>query len=77
VPYNALQTIKDGKGKWWEGMDTVDLYGPIHDKKDPLHSPIANQFIWRVDDAITKYHPDLIYFDKHAGDSQPDLGVRI
>jgi alpha-L-fucosidase len=77
VPYDALQTIKDGKGKWWEGMDPVDLYGPIHDKKDPLHSPFANQFMWRVDDAITKYHPDLIYFDEHAGDSQTDLGVRM
>lgn len=77
VPYDALQTIRDGKGKWWEGMDPVDLYGPKHDKKDPLHSPFANQFMWRVDDAITKYHPDMIYFDEHAGDSQMDLGVNM
>ncbi len=77
VPYDALQTILDGKGKWWEGMDPVDLYGPVHDKKDPLHSPFANQFMWRVDDAITKYHPDVIYFDEHAGDSQVDLGVHM
>ncbi len=77
VPYDALQTILDGKGKWWEGMDPVDLYGPIHDIKDPLHSPFANQFMWRVDDAITKYHPDVIYFDEHAGDSQVDLGVHM
>jgi alpha-L-fucosidase len=77
VPYDALQTILDGKGKWWEGMDPVDLYGPTHDANDPLHSPFANQFMWRVDDAITKYHPDMIYFDEHAGDSQIDLGVRM
>jgi alpha-L-fucosidase len=77
VPYDALQTILDGKGKWWEGMDPVDLYGPVHDDKDPLHSPFANQFMWRVDDAITKYHPDVIYFDEHAGDSQVDLGVHM
>ena len=77
VPYDALQTIKDGTGKWWDGMDPVDLYGPIHDKKDPLHSPFANQFMWRIDDAITKYHPDMIYFDEHAGDSQWDLGVNM
>ena len=77
VPYDALQTILDGKGKWWEGMDPVDLYGPVHDIKDPLHSPFANQFMWRVDDAITKYHPDMIYFDEHAGDSQIDLGVHM
>jgi len=77
VTYDALQTIKDGKGKWWEGMDPVDLYGPIHTKEDPLHSPFANQFMWRIDDAITKYHPDIIYFDEHAGDSQIDLGVHM
>jgi len=77
VPYDALQTIADGKGKWWEGMDPVDLYGPVHDKSNPLNSPFANQFMWRVDDAISKYHPDLIYFDEHAGDSQVDLGVHM
>ncbi|WP_243348380.1 alpha-L-fucosidase [Parabacteroides sp. FAFU027] len=77
VPYDALQTILDGKGTWWEGMDPVDLYGSKHDKKDPLLSPYANQFMWRVDDAITKYHPDMIYFDEHAGDSQTDLGVKM
>lgn len=77
VPYDALHTILDGKGKWWEGMDPVDLYGPAHDIKDPLLSPFTNQFMWRVDDAINKYHPDLIYFDEHAGDSQIDLGVNM
>jgi alpha-L-fucosidase len=78
VPYDGLQTIADGKGKWWEGFDPVDLYGPVHSSKDdPLHSPFANQFMWRVDDAITKYHPDVIYFDEHAGDSQVDLGMHM
>ncbi len=33
--------------------------------------------MWRVDDAITKYHPDVIYFDEHAGDSQVDMGVHM
>ena len=77
VPYDALQTIRDGKGEWWEGMDPADLYGPRHTAEDPLHSPFANQFMWRVDDAITRYHPDVIYFDEHAGDSQVDLGVHM
>ncbi|MGA2544399.1 MAG: alpha-L-fucosidase [Verrucomicrobiota bacterium] len=85
VPYDALQTILDGKGKWWEGMDPVDLYGPPHTiargprrpENDPLLSPFANQFMWRVDDAVTKYHPDVIYFDEHAGDSQMDVGVHM
>jgi alpha-L-fucosidase len=77
VPYDALQTILDGKGKWWEGLDPVDLYGPVHEKNDPLNSPFANQFMWRVDDAITKYHPDVIYFDEAAGDTLMDLGVKM
>lgn len=77
IPYDALQTIADGKGKWWEGMDPVDLYGPKHGKADPLHSPFSNQFMWRVDDAISKYHPDVIYFDEHAGNSIIDLGVKM
>ena len=79
VPYDALQTILDGKGKWWEGMDPVDLYGPVHNKKDPLNSPFANQFMWRMDDAITKYHPDVIYFDeacrRFAGGSGREHGT--
>ena len=33
--------------------------------------------MWRVDDAIRKYQPDMIYFDDHAGDSQMDLGVNM
>ena len=58
-------------------MDPVDLYGPAHTREDPLNSPFSNQFMWRIDDAISKYHPDLIYFDEHAGDSQVDLGVHM
>ena len=86
VPYDALQTVLDGEGEWWEGMDPADLYGTPHTMErneprrpgnDPLLSPFANQFMWRVDDAITKYHPDLIYFDEHAGDSQVDIGVHM
>jgi alpha-L-fucosidase len=78
VPYDGLNTIADGKGKWWNGYDPVDLYGPAHTAKDdPLRSPFANQFMWRIDDAITKYHPDVIYFDEHGGDSQVDLGVHM
>ena len=78
VPYDALQTILDGKGKWWEGMDPVDLYGYKHASSDvSTTSPYATQFMYRVDEAIDKYHPDVVYFDDHAGDSQVDLGVHM
>jgi alpha-L-fucosidase len=75
VPYDGMLTIADGKGKWWEGMDPVDLNGPPHGPLEPsLSSPFANQFMWRLDDAITKYHPDLVYLDDSAGDSIRELG---
>ena len=78
VPYDALLTEEDGKGKWWEGLDPVDLYGPEHhDGRNSLETPFADQFMYRVDDAIRKYHPDMIYFDDHAGDSQVDLGINM
>ncbi len=83
VPYDALLTKADGykpntdgTDKWWKGMDPQDLYGPVHHNgRNSLDSPFANQFMWRVNDAIRKYQPDMIYFDDHAGDSQVDLGI--
>jgi alpha-L-fucosidase len=80
-PYDALQTILDGKGKWWAGMDPVDLYGYKHttdcSSNQCNNSPYGTQFLYRVDEAIDKYHPDVVYFDDHAGDSQVDLGVHM
>ena len=78
VPYDAYLTKEDGKGKWWEGLDPRDLYGPEHQNgRNSLDTPFANQFMWRLDDAIRKYQPDMIYFDDHAGDSQIDLGINM
>ena len=85
VPYDAMLTKADGyklnadgTEKWWKGMDPQDLYGPVHyNGRNSLESPFANQFMWRVDDAIRKYQPDMIYFDDHAGDSQEDLGINM
>ena len=85
VPYDAMLTKEDGytpnadgSDKWWKGMDPQDLYGPVHhDGRNSLESAYANQFMWRVDDAIRKYQPDMIYFDDHAGDSQIDLGINM
>lgn len=30
VPYDGTQTIEDGKGTWWEGLDPQDLYAQNH-----------------------------------------------
>ncbi len=80
-PYDALLTTADGKGKWWEGMNPADLYGPKHStdcsNNACNNSAYGTQFMYRVDDAINKYHPDVVYFDDHAGDSQVDLGVHM
>jgi len=80
-PYDAMQTVLDGKGKWWEGLDPAALYGYQH-KTDCSNnscntSPYGTQFMYRVDDAIEKYHPDLVYFDELAGSGVIDLGVNM
>ncbi|MBN1608037.1 MAG: alpha-L-fucosidase, partial [Polyangiaceae bacterium] len=80
-PFDALLTKADGQGQWWEGLDPVDLYGPKHSgdcaNQSCNNSAFGTQFMYRVDDAINKYHPDVVYFDDHAGDSQVDLGVHM
>jgi alpha-L-fucosidase len=80
-PFDALQTLADGKGKWWEGMNPADLYGPKHStdcsNNSCNNSAYGTQFLYRVDEAICKYRPDVVYFDDHAGDSQVDLGVHM
>jgi alpha-L-fucosidase-like protein len=59
-------------------MDPVDLYGYMHASSDTsTTSPYATQFMYRVNDAIDKFHPDVVYFDDHVGDSQVDLGVHM
>jgi len=79
--YDAMQTVLDGKGKWWEGLDPAALYGYQH-KTDCSNnscntSPYGTQFEYRVNDAIEKYHPDVVYFDELAGDGIVDLGVTM
>ncbi|MES1183593.1 MAG: alpha-L-fucosidase [Myxococcales bacterium] len=80
-PFDALQTTADGKGKWWEGMNPADLYGAKHttdcSNNSCNNSAYGTQFMYRVDEAICKYRPDVVYFDDHAGDSQVDLGVHM
>ena len=75
-PGDGTLTLEDGKGKWWEGLDPKDLYGPVHDiNDDPLESPFANQFLNRVND-LMKYRPDLVCFDESVGNLR-DLGARM
>ena len=81
VPYDGVQTIADGKGKWWDGLDPQILNGKPHRKNTPCPE-FTRQFLLRVQDVIDRYDPDLLYFDDNAqfdfdagGRWAPDLGV--
>ena len=68
VPYDGNLTKADGKGKWWEGLDPRDLYGPPRTATESLRddqAPAAFVANWksRVLDVVDRYHPDLLYFD--------------
>ena len=52
----------------------MDLNGPVHTgpgyhPKDT--DPYVRQFYWRVDDLITKYKPDILYFDDSINPTNP------
>jgi alpha-L-fucosidase len=81
VPYDGLQTIADGKGKWWDGMDPQLLNGRPHAKNTPCPE-FVQQFLLRVQDVIDSYSPDILNFDDGAqfvfddgGQWAPDLKV--
>jgi alpha-L-fucosidase len=65
VPYDGMQTIADGKGKWWEGMDPQMINGKPHLKGSPCPE-FVQQFLRRVQDVIDHYNPDILNFDDGA-----------
>jgi alpha-L-fucosidase len=61
VPYDGMQTIADGKGKWWEGMDPQMINGKPHLKNSPCPE-FVQQFLLRVQDVIDQVqsrHPQF------------------
>lgn len=81
VPYDGMQTIADGKGKWWEGKDPRKLNGTPHAKNTPCPE-FVQWFLLCVQDLIDSYSPDILNFDDGAqfnfdagGPAAPDLGV--
>jgi alpha-L-fucosidase len=81
VPYDGVQTIADGKGKWWDGMNPQMINGKPHQKNSPCPE-FVQQFLLRVQDVIDRYGPDILCFDDNAqfdfdkgGRFAPDLGV--
>lgn len=77
ISYDArVLTKEDGKGKWWEGYDPQDLYVQKHSVGRPSGTDwewqegtsvpsqeFFDNFFDRTADMISKYSPDLIYFD--------------
>ena len=81
VPYDGVQTKADGRGKWWDGYDPVDIYGPVlkpggwraQDKAD--NERYHNAWLNRTLELVNKYHLDLLYFD--SGIPMGDLGMKV
>ncbi|WP_372938156.1 alpha-L-fucosidase, partial [Seonamhaeicola sp.] len=64
VPYDARLTKADGKGKWWEGLDPKDLYGPAPEDRTPeIIEDIKKNWLKRHIELVDKYKPDLLYND--------------
>ena len=64
VPYDGHLTKADGKGKWWEGLDPKDLYGPAPEDRTPeIIEDIKKNWLKRHLELVTKYKPDLLYND--------------
>ncbi|MGA2617313.1 MAG: alpha-L-fucosidase [Thermoguttaceae bacterium] len=64
VPYDGILLKAAGRGKWWEGYDPAELYGP-HGAARTAEARQAYIDKWfnRTRDLIDKYDPDLLYFD--------------
>jgi alpha-L-fucosidase len=62
VPYDGKLTKKDGKGKWWEGLDPQELYAQNHalSKESTDNAVIHAQWDWGAGVSV----PDKAYCEK-------------
>ena len=81
VPYDGNLTKAEGQGKWWDGLDPAELYGPAGKGRTPAAREAYNlKFFNRTMDLVNKYQPDLLYFDDGVLplNNQPgDYGLKI
>ena len=76
VRYDGWLTKADGKGTWWEGLDPADLYSPPHEgESGPAFTQFVENWRLRTTELITRYEPDLIYFDGGLPFGDVGLGV--
>lgn len=69
IPFDGLLTRADGKGKWWEGLDPVDFYGPVQDNSAFLD----RQWYLRSIELIRNYQPDIWWQDGNFHNLQPEM----
>ncbi len=78
VPYDGALTLADGKGKWWEGLDPAELYGPHGAARtEKAWKAYCDKYVNRVLDLVTKYKPDLVYFDDAGLPMGDEYGLTI
>ncbi|TKG88742.1 alpha-L-fucosidase [Puteibacter caeruleilacunae] len=69
IPYDVVSASKKtGKGKWWEGYDPYELYGPPHEPGTngaPPTEEFMLKFYNRFKDVVSKYELDYLYWDSH------------
>ncbi|MDZ8119916.1 alpha-L-fucosidase [Pontiella agarivorans] len=76
IPYDGHMTKEDGKGKWWDGYDPRDLYGPPRQWNTPPNQTYLDTFFLRTRELIDKYDPSLLYFDDKQAPLE-NVGLRI
>lgn len=59
IPFDGLQTKADGAGKWWNGLDPVDFYGPQQGNREFLN----RQWYLRSLELVRNYQPDIWWQD--------------
>lgn len=88
VRYDGITPKSAGAGKWWNGLDPQDLYAQYHavgkydwpqNGEPPLAPAYIEKYFNRTIDLISKYQPDLVYFDDTVVPIYPrsDIGLRI
>ena len=67
IPYDGHMTKEDGKGKWWEGLDPVDLYGLPPEKRTPEWiEGMKKNWALRHKELAIKYDVDFLWFDGYG-----------
>ncbi|MDY7396897.1 alpha-L-fucosidase [Aureibaculum sp. 2210JD6-5] len=67
VPYDGNMTKEDGKGKWWEGLDPANLYGPPPERRTPEWiQKMKENWVLRHIELTTKYDVDMLWFDGYG-----------